>query len=266
MPVKPSSLSATAPAPAVHGALFELSNARGMRVAISERTAAPVSWIAPDRYGRMAQVLAYTDAPGLAAGARWRACAEDGGLALQLTGIDPVAAHGRSVLAQIDYRLDDEGRLTVDYEAVAGETMVAAPRFNLNGGVADVGDHMLRIDADHYLRSDAGAGAGSAAMARVGGTAFDFRRAAALGARLAWPEPQFAAGGGFDHRYCLPAPALRELACLLDPGSGRRLRVATSSLVLHLCTGRQLDGVVLAGVCRTGRVHRHTTVYRLSVQ
>jgi aldose 1-epimerase len=42
-----------------------LRNAEGMSVTISERGAALVSWLAPDRYGRMADILlGYRDSQG----------------------------------------------------------------------------------------------------------------------------------------------------------------------------------------------------------
>ncbi|MDL2353794.1 MAG: galactose mutarotase [Pseudomonadota bacterium] len=337
-----------------HGAglLHTLRNANDMVLTISERGAAMVSWWAPDRYGRLADVLlGYRDALGYAdnqayfgavigrwanriAGgrfavggallqadvndrgqhlhggvdgfhrARWQAETEDGGLTLRLASPDGEGGFPGNLEVQVHYRLADDGSLSVDYEAVADAptpvNLTVHPYFNLNGGSADVGDHMLQIDADYYLATDvAGIPVG---RVPVGGTPFDFRQPAAIGPRLAWPDPQLGLGGGFDHCYCIhqeggkgrPGP-LREVARVYDPGSGRQLQVATTEVGLQLYTGNKLGGVAgrgagpyarHAGFCLEahafpdqlngphaaavillpGQVYRQSTIYRLGLQ
>jgi aldose 1-epimerase len=331
--------------------LFTLRNAHDMRVTISERGAAMVSWWAPDRYGRMADVLlGYPDAAGyvenpayfgavlgrwanrIARGrfmldgrevqvevndrgnhlhggrngfhaARWRGVECDGGVSLRLVSPDGEAGFPGNVDVLVSYRLDDDGRLAIDYEAVSDAptpiNLTAHPCFNLNGGSADVGDHMLRIDADYYLETDEnGIPVGVAAM---GGTPFDFRHPAPIGPRLRWPDVQLRQAGGFDHCYCIKdhtegrSGALREAARVFDPGSGRCLQVFTTEAGLQFYSGNQLDGVqgrgarpyarhdgfcleanaypdqinspqAAAVILRPGQVYRQTTIYRLSLQ
>ncbi|MGV7207259.1 aldose epimerase family protein [Oxalobacteraceae bacterium A2-2] len=336
--------------PLSSGRLHTLRNARGMRLTISEQGAALVSWWAPDRYGRMADVLLGYAGGGQVAsqggtrgaavgawasriaqgrytldgatlqvgadggptlggaglrGARWQAAADQDGLVLRLE-----TAHGDSgadglpgrLQVQVRYRLDDDGSLTVACEAVADVAttihLSVHPYFNLNGGSADVGDHMLQIAADHYLRIDAGGL--PVGRAPVSGTPFDFREPAAIGARLGWPDPQLRLAGGFDHCYCVDLPqeegggggactVPREVARVVDPGSGRRLQVSTTGAGLQFYSGNVLEGVQgraarpyvrhdgfcleaqagagPAGVLlQPGRVHRQVTVYRLSLQ
>lgn len=273
------------------GRRFTLRNASGMRVTISERGAALRSWRAPDRYGRMAEVL-LAGLDGLSAagfsGARWHGRLTAGGVELHRI------APGGAVDLQVAYRLDDDGSLVMDCHATAGLPttlrLKSPPYFNLNGGCADVGDHMLQIDADYYAEADAGGA--PAGVALVAGTAFDFRQPAPIGARLRWPDTQIRQAGRFDHSYFLRSHvaggqgALREVARVFDPRSGRRLQVYTTEAALQFCTGRRsaapscrnglgLEPYACPGlgsaawphiILAPGQEYRQTTVYRLSLQ
>jgi aldose 1-epimerase len=331
--------------------LFTLRNAQGMQLTISERGAALVSWWAPDRYGRSADVLlGYRDlrdyggnaayfgaivgrwANRIARGryavdgrplqaavndrgnhlhggpqgfhaARWQGEGAGRKVSLRLDSPDGHAGFPGNVEVSVDYELDDDGSLRIEYRAVADAAtpinLSSHPYFNLNGGLGDVGDHMLQIDADYYIETDhAGI---PVSMAAVEGTPFDFRTPAAIGPRLRWPDVQVEQAGGFDHCYCVGSHPggrhgpLREVARVYDPRSGRRLQVSTTEAGLQFYSGNGLEGVHgraprpyvrHAGFCleagaypdqvngehagavilRPGQVYRQTTVYRLSLQ
>jgi aldose 1-epimerase len=235
--------------------------------------------------------------------ALWEGCEVDGGIALQLQSPDGDAGFPGNVDVRVHYRLAHDGRLTIEYAAESDAptpiNLTAHPYFNLNGGVADVGDHMLQIDADYYLETDAGGI--PLGVAAVGGTPFDFRQPAAIGPRLGWPDSQLHLSGGFDHCYCVRASVrgragpLREVARVYDPGSGRCLQVSTTEAGLQFYSGNWLGGVqgraarpyarhdgfcleaqaypdqvngehAAAVILRPGQVYRQTTVYHLSVQ
>lgn len=308
---------------AASGEQFTLHNAGGMCVTIAARGAAPISWIAPDRYGRDADVLADALADACAdarvpwprqcrhAGcqglqeALWEGAPADGGVLLQLQWPKaPAGAPGAAARldVRVQYRLDDDGSLSIAYAArAAGPTPInftSSPCFNLNGGEADVGDHMLQIDAGYLLQTDAG-GMERGLMA-VGGTPFDFRQPAAIGPRLGWPDPQLQLAGGFDHCYWVGASlragagGLRQVARVHDPGSGRCLRVASTQAGLQFYSGKRLGGLpgragapyarhagfslaaqacldpligeLAAPLLWPGQVFRQTTVYHLSLQ
>lgn len=331
--------------------LFTLRNAHGMHLTLSERGAALVSWWAPDRYGRSADVLlGYRDAQDYAGNpeyfgaivgrwanriargrfaldgrpvqaavndrgnhlhggpqgfhaARWRGEASGQRVSLRLDSPDGQAGFPGNVEVSVEYELDDDGNLRIEYRAVADAAtpinLTSHPYFNLNGGAGDVGDHMLQIDADYYFETD-GAGIPTS-VAAVEGTPFDFRSPAAIGPRLRWPDAQVALAGGFDHCYCVGSDPggrngpLREVARVYDPRSGRRLQVSTTAAGLQFYSGNALEGVRgraprpyerHAGFCleagaypdqvngehagavilRPGQVYRQTTVYRLSLQ
>lgn len=300
--------------------LFTLRNGRNMRVTISEHGAAMVSWWAPDRYGRMADVLlGYPEEDdyarnGACLGAvvnrdggmprlhatHWRGELDVGGAGLRLRPADAYGMGAGLAEMEVRYALDDDGCLAIDYRIVAdAPAMVNLSThacFNLNGGQADVGDHILQIDADRFLAIESG---GALRDTEVGGTPFDFRRPAPIGTRLRWPHEQIGLAGGFDHAWQVGgstgAGNPRRVATIHDPGSGRRLQVSTTEPGLHFYSGNRLDGVVgrgdapygrHAGFCLEagasrvqrdglraggmllgpGEVYRHTTVYRLSLQ
>ena len=234
-----------------------LCTSRGMRVQVNPHDASLQAWWAPDRYGRLADVLDHAIAKpaGEAAAPHWQCeAASDAGLELRL------ARDGLCV--RLRYRLEDNGGLHIDCEAVAiapARIGLAAPAFNLHGG-GMVADHVLRLAADHYLQA--------AAVTEVAGSAFDFRQPAPLGARLAWPGAQPAGTVGFDHGFCLAGDGLlREAARVADPASGRELRFFTTQPRLHLHSdNRRFCLATQALDVPCGAAARHTFVYRLGVQ
>ena len=337
--------------------LYTLRNASGMRVLISERGASLVSWWAPDRYGRHADVLlGHQDSEGYIANppyfgsiigrwsnrianARftldgvdyrihrnegehhlhggeggfhlfpWEVQPDPEGLRMTLASPDGAAGFPGNVLASVLYRLDDDGGLRIDYTATTDAptplNLTSHGYFNLNGGAGDIRDHVLAIDADAYLQVDRSLI--PERMAQVAGSAFDFRQPAPIGPRLAWPDQQLKVAGGFDHCYCLRqaeqegnassggGQALREVATVYDPGSGRQLTVSTTENGLQFHSGNFLGGVqgrgeqpyvIHDGFCleaqaypnqinsmereavilRPGQIYRQSTVYRLSVR
>ena len=266
---------------------FALENAAGMTVTIGERGAQLRAWHAPDRYGRMADVLRTgLSAPLGGRALRWEGRQTDGVVSLALT------AGGDGAGMLVHYRLDDEGGLTIEYQAVAGVPIplapLAYPAFNLSGGQGDVGDHMVQIDADYF--EEAGPGGVPAGVAAVGGTAFDFRHPAAIGPRLHWTDSQLQRTGGFDHCFCVRnhfaggQGALREVARVFDPASGRRLQVYTTEAAVRFSSGpgtaprtdafrveaHARPGLMSAAwpcvMLAPGQVYRQTTMYRLSLQ
>lgn len=236
-----------------------LRNARGMRVAIDAHDASVRAWWAPDRYGRLADVLGAA-LPVARSSAGWQ-CASpgDGHLQLQL------AQDGLSV--RLTYRLDDDGSLQLDCVATADTVSrfsLAAPRFNLQGRRAAVGDHVLRLAADRY-RPWPGGSAGDAAL-DVAGSAFDFRQPAPLASRLAWPALVNLPGFRHDF-YWTGGGQMREAAQVADPASGRVLRFSSTQDSCHLYSDLRCFSLLAQGVeVQPGEAMRFTLAYRLGVQ
>lgn len=279
--------------------LFTLRNAHGMKVAISDLGATLVSWHAPDRAGRLGDILLGHDTPadyvaattymgGLIgrwanriADARftldgieytldrneganllhggtvgfhralWDVSEDNGALLMRLESPEGDAGFPGNVTTQVRYTLDDDGTLTLAYEAISDAAtplnLTSHPYFNLTGRPGtDIRGHVLSIDAERFFEVD-GAMI-PCQLAEVAGNAFDFRQSAPIGARLDWPHAQLARAHGFDHCYVLHDPAdtgtlpLRPVACAYDPGSGRQLIVSTDQRGLQFYTGNWLDG------------------------
>jgi aldose 1-epimerase len=274
--------------------LYTLRNAHGMKVAISDLGATLVSWHAPDRAGRLADVLLGHDTPagyresstymggligrwanriggarftldgidyaldrnengnllhGGASGfhrALWDAGEDQGALLLRLESPEGDAGFPGNVDVQVRYALDDDGTLTIDYRAVTDAptplNLTSHGYFNLSGEPgADIRGHVLTIDADAFFEVDAQLI--PQRLADVSGSAFDFRHGAPIGARLEWPHAQLALAGGFDHCYVLRDGAVRPVASVYDPGSGRELTVSTDQRGLQCYTGNGLAGM-----------------------
>ncbi len=236
-----------------------LRNARGMRVAIDARDASVRAWWAPDRYGRLADVLCASP-PAARAPAGWQCAPQnDGHLLLYL------ARDGLSV--RLTYRFDDDGSLQLDCVATADTICrfaLAAPRFNLQGRRAAVGDHVLRLAADRY-RTWSGGCAGDAAL-DVAGSAFDFRQPAPLASRLAWPALVNLPGFRHDF-YWTGSGQLREAARVADPASGRVLRFSSTQDSCHLYSDARSFSLLAQGVeVQPGQVMRFKLAYRMGVQ
>jgi aldose 1-epimerase len=232
----------------------------------------------------------------------WNAYELDGSVVLTHESPEGDGGFPGTLVCTVRYSLDDDGTLTIDYDAV---TDAATPvnltnhaYFNLSGDTAepfDIHGHVITIEADEFFEVDDAMI--PVARANVAGNAFDFRTSAPIGARLDWPNAQLGRADGFDHCYVLrgDGKSMQTAATLYDPGSGRELTVSTTARGMQFYTGNKLDGVIgrnarrygkHAGLCletgafpnqvnmpdaaevvlRPGEHYRQTTCYRLGVR
>lgn len=133
--------------------------------------------------------------------------------------------------------------------------MVHHSYFNLAGHASgNVLQQHMRIPADFYLPVDDELLA-TGEVLRVDGTAFDFRGLHPIGERIDQLPPTgtaiFAGGSGYDHNWCLRGdehpqePALMEALEVVDPASGRRLRMWTTEPGLQMYTGGYLSAEMI---------------------
>jgi aldose 1-epimerase len=147
-----------------------------------------------------------------------------------------------TVQAQVTYRITALGLMiemgaTTDAPTVVN--LVNHAYFNLAGqGAGDVMRQHLQVAAGHYLPVDARL-IPTGEVRAVAGTAFDFRTLRPIGQMLPGQ-------GGFDHNFCLSAPAdatgLRPCLQAHDPASGRQMRVATTEPGVQIYTGAHFNG------------------------
>lgn len=76
-------------------------------------------------------------------------------------------------------------------------------------------------------------------IAPVGGTPFDFRTPALIGARIDADDEQLRNGHGYDHNWVLGnfTGAVRLVASLYDPASGRKMEILTDQPGIQFYSG-----------------------------
>jgi aldose 1-epimerase len=137
--------------------------------------------------------------------------------------------------------------------------------FNLAGqGTGDILKHEIRIAAERFTPVDKTL-IPTGELKPVQGTPFDFRTAAAIGARIADKDEQIAFGGGYDHNWVLDGQAgtLRPVVQVTEATSGRVLDVSTTEPGVQFYTGNFLDGTIKG---KGGAVYGHRTGFCLETQ
>ena len=128
----------------------------------------------------------------------------------------------------VTYLLSSDGVLTIDYQVRSDKrcpvNVTNHAYFNLNGG-GDVREHLIRIDAEQYIRVDDELI--PASIDKVEGTDFDFLSPHRIGERR---------GGAYDHCFCLGL----EGEVVAEAGD-RRLTMKTTMPGVQLYTGEFLS-------------------------
>jgi aldose 1-epimerase len=146
---------------------------------------------------------------------------------------------------EVTYTLTDRDELRIDYQATTDRPTVINltnhAYWNLGGaGSGDALDHVLRLFASRMTPID-GELLPTGEMVPVAGTPFDFTTPRRIGERIPARE---APGRGYDHNFVLDgaAGALRPAAHVVEPRSGRSLRIHTTQPGLQLYSGNFLRG------------------------
>lgn len=175
---------------------------------------------------------------------------------------DPAGSEGwpGNLDIELRYTLTEDDAFRVEYRAVTDAPTLCNLShhsfFNLTGDASrSILDHVLHINAERYVPVD-GKLIPTGEVRPVEGTAFDFRKAKAIGRDIE-------AAGGYDHNWCLDGKGLRPVASLSEPLSGRRMEIYTDQPGLQFYSGNFFDGSY-AG--KGGRIIGHRCALALETQ
>lgn len=138
--------------------------------------------------------------------------------------------------AKVTYKLTDDNKLEMTFHATTDQptivNMTNHAYFNLNGiGVGDILDHELAIQADHYLPVDE-ALIPTGELIGVENTPYDFRDFHTI------RERHQAAGGGYDHNFCLRESLGANEVKAEMRANGRRIRIYCTQPGLQIFTSQ----------------------------
>jgi aldose 1-epimerase len=174
------------------------------------------------------------------------------GLKLKYTSKDGEEGYPGNLDVTVVYELDANNRWTMDYTARTDKATVINLTnhtfWNLAGYPNTNHDHVLTLNADHYLPTD-NTLIPTGVLEPVAGTPFDFRTPHKIGERIHQVEGDHFAGG-YDHCYVLNQQPRRKqmtfCAKVVEPTSGRTMRVDTTEPGVQLYTGNFFDGSLKA--------------------
>ncbi|HEU4711443.1 MAG TPA: aldose epimerase family protein [Pyrinomonadaceae bacterium] len=217
----------------------------------------------------------------------WEASQTEAGLSLEYFSEDGEENYPGNLTVSVQYSLSDENELRIEYRAVCDRDTICNltnhSYFNLACG-GDILGHELTLHASGFTPVGEDL-IPTGEIQSVDGTHMDFRTARVIG------------NGGYDHNFVLDDwdhGALRLVARLREPKSGRVMEVLTTEPGIQFYSGNFLDGSLkgkggvayekYAGLCletqhfpdtpnhpnfpttvlRAGDEYRQTTIYKFT--
>jgi len=179
------------------------------------------------------------------------------GVKLSHTSPDGEAGYPGTLQTTVTYKLTADNRLFMEYSARTDKpthvNLTNHAYWNLAGaGSGDVLNHVLQLDADHYLPADR-LKIPTGEIRPVRGTAMDFTSPRSIGSRIREVEEQ-----NYDHCYVLnkkPGERMSLAARVVEPRSGRVMEVYTTQPGVQFYTARALSSRLQGGGRPYGPYH-----------
>ena len=154
-----------------------------------------------------------------------------------------------NVEAIVKFELTDDNAIEITYDATTDAptiiNMTNHTYFNLSGDFNNtIEESILQVNADFYTPADE-TYMPTGEVRSVEGTVFDFRTPKAIGADFASGDAEIAAaGGGYDHNWCLNTKGNQDEVCatMVDPRSGIKLEMYTNEPGVQCYTANFQDG------------------------
>jgi aldose 1-epimerase len=171
-------------------------------------------------------------------------------LRLKYTAKDGEEGFPGKLEVQVLYHISDDNTFIIRYKAVTDKPTVLNltnhSYFNLSGaGDEYIGDHVLQINADTYLPTDA-TNIPCGEPANVEDTPMDFREPHTIGKRINDDHEQLKFGKGYDHTFILRKDEddseLNFCAIAYSPKSGIFMVCFTTEPGVQLYTGNWMTG------------------------
>ena len=215
------------------------------------------------------------------------------------TSKDGEEGYPGTLTATVTFTVTADDALKIDYTAITDKAtpinLSNHTYFNLGGDTpSSILDHELTLAASRYTPVDDTL-IPTGAIDPVEGTPLDFRKATAIGARIAEMKGE---PGGYDHNFVLDSGGggLAFAARVHDPKTGRIVEMSTTEPGVQFYSGNFLDGTVAGrggrayekhhGLCleaqhfpdsihhanfpdavlRPGETYKQTTVYKFSAR
>lgn len=176
--------------------------------------------------------------------------AERSGLALvsfSYSSPDGEEGYPGNLDARVTYALDDAGALEVAWEARADRPSIVNlsnhAYWNLKGaGRGDIKDHLVTLDAERYIPSDAEL-IPTGEIRSVAETPYDFRKPKVIGKDIE------KAGGGYDQCFVLGAleGGWRRVGRVVDPSAGRGMEMFATQPGVHFYSGHMMKPITGRG-------------------
>ena len=175
--------------------------------------------------------------------------ATDKSLTLKYVSPDGDNKFPGKVEVTVKFDLTDNNEIVINYDGTTDAptvlNMTNHTYFNLSGDFNNtIDESILCVNADKYTPADANY-IPTGEVRAVEGTVFDFRTPKAIGTHFAEKNPEMeAAGGGYDHNWCLNTQGNQEevAVTMTDPRSGIKVEMYTNEPGVQCYTANFQDG------------------------